>query len=148
MSDFRDAGGVAIPILMTASFKDTRLRERQERLVEWLTACDFPAAENSLRFPEDAPVARLVDMKNTRPIADSKDIWSGRLYSDRLVFPTTTTIPDWYEGLGSGFLSKLDKDFIGSLFLDPVMTNEEVMSSSESLHHPRQCGVAHVRSTF
>ncbi len=139
---YRRAGGVTIPILMSACYRDARLMARQERLVNWLIREDLPAAENSLRFPTDLPISTLLDRTRTRQIAHSRDIWSGRLYSDRLSFPTTTTVPPWYEGLPSGYLSQLDPDFIQSLFTDPVVTHDQVISCSEELHPPQQCGVA------
>ncbi|CAH2934271.1 MAG: hypothetical protein CPSOU_6515 [uncultured Paraburkholderia sp.] len=143
--NYREAGGVIVPILMSAKFKKGALADRQDRIVDWLTIHDLPAAENSLRFPADAPVTQLIDVNSTRRIADSNDVWSGRLYADRLVIPTTTTVPDSYRGLGCGFLSKLNMEFVRSLFHDPVKIHEEVMESIEDQRPPRQCGVGHIK---
>ncbi|CAH2904781.1 MAG: hypothetical protein PPHEMADM_5662 [uncultured Paraburkholderia sp.] len=143
--NYRKAGGIVVPILMSAKFKNRALTERQDRMVDWLTIHDLPAAENSLRFPVDAPVTQLIEVNSTRRITDSNDVWSGRLYADRLVIPTTTTVPDSYRGLGCGFLSKLNMGFVQSLFHDPVKTHEEVMESIEDQRPPAQCGVGHVR---
>jgi len=142
--NYRKAGGVAVPILMSAPFRDAHLASRQEEIVCWLRANDLPAAENSLRFPSNSQIKKLVDLDMTRPIAGTSDLWSGRLFSDSLVIPTTTTVPDSYRGLGSGFLSRIDLDFVRTLYHDPVCTHEEVMASGESLRHPRQCGVPNV----
>ncbi|CAH2810552.1 MAG: hypothetical protein CBHOC_5105 [uncultured Caballeronia sp.] len=143
--NYRDTGGIVVPILMSAKFKDKGLADRQGQIVDWLQIHDLPAAENSLRFPIDAPITQVIDVNSTRRIADSNDVWSGRLYADRLVIPTTTTVPNSYRGLSCGFLSKLNMEFVRSLFHDPVKTHEEVMESSEDQRPPRQCGVGHIR---
>lgn len=144
--NYREAGGIIVPILMSAKFKNKGLVDRQGQIVEWLQIHDLPAAENSLRFPIDAPITQMIDVSSTRRIAGSNDVWSGRLYADRLLIPTTTTVLDSYRGLDCGFLSKLNMEFVRSLFHDPVKTHEEVMESSEDQRPPRQCGVGHIRS--
>jgi hypothetical protein len=146
ISNYRAAGGIVIPILMTASYANPELTRRQERIVDWLVEGDFLAAENSLRIPATSPIASLVNRDETRSISSTGDIWSGRLCAERLSFPTTTTIPNSYSGMATGFLSRIDRAVIDSLFIDPVMTHDEVMSSKEDLRHPAQCGVAHIRA--
>ncbi|WP_341316902.1 hypothetical protein WN982_36860 [Paraburkholderia sp. IMGN_8] len=142
IQDYRAAGGTVVPILMTAVYRENQLDARQRDLVAWLCDHDLPAAENSLRFPLNSSIVDVIDLKKTRRIHATDDVWSGRLYDDKLIFPTTTTIPDWYEGIPSSYLSQLDASFIESLFIDPVMTHEQVMGASNELRHPHQCGVA------
>jgi hypothetical protein len=138
---YRKLGGVVIPILMTSFFKDTKLIDRQNSLVDWLVKGDYPAAENSLRFPIEAPISSVVNQSKCKQIKDENAIWSGRLYSDKLIFPTTTTVPNWYFGLSSGYLSKLDKSFIEKMFVDPVIEHNTIMSSETLYKPPRMCGV-------
>src|SRR5581483_9270869 len=47
---YRDAGGCAVPLVMTTRFGKPELNAKQEQLVQYVTDHDLPAAENSLRF--------------------------------------------------------------------------------------------------
>lgn len=144
--DYREAGGVAIPVVMSACYNVAELNERQESIVDWLLEHDFPVAENSLRFPINAPIASLIDLKKTQFIKDSIDVWSGRLFADRVLFPTTTSMPDDYHGLPSGYASKIDKRNLSSLFVDPVKTHEQVMKHPNGLVPPKKSGVPENRT--
>lgn len=144
--DYRNAGGVAIPVIMSSCYNNRELNERQEHMVNWVLDNDFPAAENSLRFPLNAPIASLVDLTETRHIYRSNDVWSGRLYADRLLFPTTTSMPDDYHGLPSAYASKIDKHKLPPLFVDPVKTHAEVMSDLTGFLPPLKSGVPEIRS--
>ncbi|AYA40232.1 hypothetical protein HZS38_06950 [Xenorhabdus nematophila] len=139
---YRNAGGIVIPIVLTAYFKDIALMERQQNIVDWMVKHDYPAAENSLRFPHDAKILELVDPNMARPLDKDDAFWSGRLYPDKLLFPTTTTIPEDYQGINSGYLSDLNLDEIHKLFTDPVKTHQEVMHSDLPLSSPKMCGVS------
>ncbi|MCL7989428.1 hypothetical protein M8998_15870 [Sphingobacterium sp. lm-10] len=143
---YRDAGGVAIPVIMSACYNDEEMNKRQEFLVDWVLKNDFPAAENSLRFPIDAPVTSLIDLQKTQFIKDSNDVWSGRLFSDRLLFPTTTSMPDDYDGLSSGYASQIDKSQLKALFVDPVKTHDQVMSNPDGFVPPQKSGVPEYRT--
>ncbi|MDR0218440.1 MAG: hypothetical protein LBI71_06070 [Enterobacteriaceae bacterium] len=145
IEQYRRAGGVIIPIVLTAFFKDITLMERQNNIVNWMKNNDYPAAENSLRFPYDTKIAELVDQNMTRPMENGRDFWSGRLYPDKLIFPTTTTIPNNYQGIISSYLSDLNIDNINELFIDPVKTHQEVMQSNLPLSSPKMCGVSDLR---
>jgi hypothetical protein len=50
-------------------------------------------------------------------------------------------VPNWYFGLSSGYLSKLDKSFIEKMFVDPVIEHNTIMSSETLYKPPRMCGV-------
>ncbi|CBJ81474.1 conserved hypothetical protein [Xenorhabdus bovienii str. Jollieti] len=142
---YRRAGGIVIPIVLTTFFKDIVLMERQNNIVEWMVENDYPAAENSLRFPHNAKVSELVDPHNVRPLEKGDEFWSGRLYPEKLSFPTTTTIPDSYQGIDTGYLSDLQLDEINKLFIDPVKTHQEIMQSKLPLSSPKMCGVSDTR---
>lgn len=142
INQYRDAGGICIPIILTTAFKSIELQERQENIVNWMVKNDFPAAENSLRFPVDSLMVDLVDKHLMRAHGDGSDIWSGRLFSDRLLMPTTTTIPDSYSGIETAFLSKLGLDRIKEIFIEPVSTHDEVLGSGQALYKPKMCGVS------
>ncbi|PHM45279.1 hypothetical protein Xmau_00929 [Xenorhabdus mauleonii] len=142
IENFREAGGIVIPIVLTAFFKDITLMERQQNIVDWMVKHDYPAAENSLRFPKDASITQVIDPEMIRPLGDGDSIWSGRLYADQLVFPATTTVPEDYQGIDSGYLSELDLDEIQQLFIDPVKTHQEVMLSDPPLASPKMCGLS------
>ncbi|APD49709.1 hypothetical protein [Francisella hispaniensis] len=139
---YRELGGIIIPILLTASFKEDELITRQNNIVEWLVQNDFPAAENSLRFPKDSFMLKFIDHSKVKTMSDESSLWSGRLYPKKLVFPTTTSIPPEYTGINSSFLSELDLDYINKLFIDPVRTHKEVLQSKQSLSSPKMCGVS------
>lgn len=139
---YRNAGGIVIPIVLTTFFKDIGLMERQQNIVDWMVTHDYPAAENSLRFPNKAKISEIVDPEMVKPLDKGDEFWSGRLYPDQLVFPTTTTVPENYQGINSGYLSELDMDEIHQLFLDPVKTHQEVMQSNLPLSSPKMCGVS------
>jgi hypothetical protein len=138
---YRRAGGVAVPLAMTALFCDSELNRKQDGLVQLLVDEDLPAAENSLRFAPTSPVMQLLDRPQYREVASSGDLWCGRLYPDVLRVPTTTSLPPQYEGLQCNRLSGNDPEFLESLFCDPVHTHQEVLTSPP-LDKPRQCGVA------
>ncbi|MEH6304209.1 TauD/TfdA family dioxygenase [Olivibacter sp. CPCC 100613] len=87
-----------------------------------------------------------IDLKKTQFIKDSIDVWSGRLFADRVLFPTTTSMPDDYHGLPSGYASKIDKRNLSSLFVDPVKTHEQVMKHPNGLVPPKKSGVPENRT--
>ncbi|WP_416776020.1 hypothetical protein ACNFJN_12830 [Xenorhabdus budapestensis] len=81
----------------------------------------------------------------TKLLEKGDEFWSGRLYPKQLVFPTTTTIPENYQGIGSSYLSTLQLDEIQKLFIDPVKTHQEVIQSDLPLSSPKMCGVSDIR---
>lgn len=137
---FREAGGCAVPLVMTTRFSEPELNAKQEHLVQYMTAHDLPAAENSLRFAPASPVMAVLDRTRMRQIASTGDFWSGRLYAGVLRVPTTSSLPSGYSGLQSGYLSRNDPGFLDGLFFDPVHTHEEVLASPP-LEKPVQAGV-------
>lgn len=141
---FRQQGGVAIPLVMTTRFRDAELNTKQQEIVDYVVEADLPAAENSLRISTDSPVFQSLDSNACRPLvkenADS-DVWCGRLFPNELRVPTTTSVPESYQGLPSPWLSKIHAGIIQSLFKDPVRTHEEVLSQP-NLAPPTMCGVA------
>jgi hypothetical protein len=141
LTSYQAAGGVAVPLMMTAYFNNSDLMERQEKLVHHLLELDLPTAENSLRFDSASPMLSLLDISQMRPVLSSNDLWSGRLFPQLLRVPTTTSIPSTYEGLQSGSLSRNSSHFLKALFCDPVHTHEEVLAGP-LLDKPMQCGVA------
>lgn len=137
---FREAGGCAVPLVMTTRFSKPELNTKQEQLVQYMTDHDLPAAENSLRFAPTSPVMAILDRNRMRQIASTGDFWCGRLYAGVLRVPTTSSLPSGYSGLQSGYLSRNDSGFLDSLFFDPVRTHEEVLASPP-LEKPVQAGV-------
>src|SRR5262249_6349505 len=86
---FREAGGCAVPLVMTTRFTEPELNAKQEQLVRYVIDHDLPAAENSLRFAPTSPVVEILDRTSMRQIASTGDFWSGRLYAGILRVPTT-----------------------------------------------------------
>lgn len=146
IQDYRKSGGIVIPILMSASYNLKELQERQDNIVNWLVKEDFLIAENSLRFPVTAAITTLVDLSKTKPVYHSNDVWSGRLYEDQAIFPTTTSIPDSYSGIPTAYSSEFDKSILPSLFIDPVKTHQEVMMYTNELMPPAKCGIVEIRT--
>ncbi len=138
---WRDAGGLAIPVVVSTRYRDPFLNDKQDQIVRFLIDHDIPGAENSLRFDPTMPVAELFDTSVARREEGVSDHWCGRLYVNELPIPTITSVPDDYEGLQSRFRSRNDVDFMRSLFHDPVPTHDEVLSS-QPLNRPRQAAVA------
>ncbi|MBU3050279.1 hypothetical protein KNV96_19240, partial [Chryseobacterium indologenes] len=145
IQEYRNLGGIVIPIIMSASYNIYQLKQRQDNIVNWLVEKDFLIAENSLRFPMTAAVTQLIDLSKTKPVYNSNDVWSGRLYEDKAIFPTTTSIPDTYSGISTAYSSKFNKHSLSLLFVDPVKTHAEVMSHSGQLMPPAKCGIAEMR---
>jgi hypothetical protein len=141
LRSYQAAGGVAIPLVMTTCFARSEMSERQEWLVDHVIQQDLPSAENSLRFHPMSPMLPLLDSAGLRPILNTNDLWSGRLFPNLLRVPTTTSVPSTYEGLQSNYLSHNDPEFLMALFCEPVHTHEEVLAGPP-LDKPRQCGVA------
>lgn len=141
IEQYREVGGVAIPLVMSAAFNDQLLLEKQQRLVDYVVDRDLPAAENSLRFEQNAPVTQLIDLSRCGQVASTNDYWAGRLFDNELLIPTTTSVPPEYCGLESPYLSKNSKDFLASLWFEPVRTNREVLTLGQDLDKPSQCGV-------
>ena len=139
---YRRLGGIVIPVLLTTIFKDIALMDRQNNIVDWLIEKDLPAAENSLRIPGYSYVANIIDKNKTRYIKNEKDFWSGRLYPDRLLLPTATSVSNDYQGIHTCYLSQLNKKFIKNLFFDAVKTHQEVIKTTELFRSPRMCGVS------
>ncbi|ATY09111.1 hypothetical protein CU254_00380 [Amycolatopsis sp. AA4] len=140
MLAYRDAGGTAVPVVMSSVYADERLNRRQDELVDWIEHNDLPGAENSLRFPQELPAARLVDRDRVGVLDGSGDLWAGRLYCERLPVPTITSVPAGYPGLPWRRRSSLDLDQLEAWRQDPVRTHDEVMSGAR-LAKPRKCGV-------
>jgi hypothetical protein len=140
IESYREAGGVAVPLVMTTRFLWPELNDKQDRLVRYMVDHDLPAAENSLRFAPHSPVLDLLDMSRLRPIAQTGDFWCGRLYDGVLLVPTTSSLPCSYSGMQSSYLSGNDPEFLKSLYCDPVPTQEEVLASPP-LQKPLQAGV-------
>ena len=140
VEQYRGVGGVAVPMIMTAAFRDEVLVRRQDRIVAYFRDRDFPMGENSLRFVPGSPVLDSIDHSACRPTADTRDLWSGRLFPD-LQVPTLTCVPAGYEGLQSPYLSKNDPEFLMSLWHESVPLHADVLSAAER-PKPRQCGVA------
>ncbi|ATE55823.1 hypothetical protein [Actinosynnema pretiosum] len=138
---YRDAGGVAVPVVMSSRYADGRLGRRQDALVDWIAGHDLPGAENSLRFPPRLSVAALLDHDRVGVLDGSGDLWAGRLYGDRLPVPTITAVPGDYPGLPWRHLSEVDRDLLASWAVDPVRTHEEVAAGG-GLAKPEQCGVS------
>lgn len=136
---YRDAGGVAIPVIMTAAFADETHARQQQALVDYCQDRDFALAENSLRFGRDNPVLAAIDLSRCRLTADTGEYWSGRLYPD-LAVCTLTSVPSAYRGLQSPWLSRNDPQFLRALWRDPVPTHAQVLSDV-SYRKPSQCGI-------
>lgn len=138
---YRDAGGLAIPVVVTTRFREEILNAKQDAIVRFLLDHDVPGAENSLRFDPTAPIARLFETEAARPVDGVSDHWCGRLYAGDLPMPTITSVPDDYEGLPCRRRSENDEDFMASLFDDPVPVWEEVLASGP-IPRPRQAAVS------
>lgn len=143
LQNYRKAGGVAIPLVMSAYYTDQDLLKRQKDLVRWVLENDFPGAENSLRFVKNTPMSTMINHGKTGDVYDENQEWSGRLFINELVFPTTTSIPDNYTGITSGFMSKLDQNHIRSLFIDEVIEHNKILSNKAIISFPPQkCGIS------
>ena len=127
---YRDAGGTIIPHVMSTYFKNPALNKRQDDIVQYTVKHDFPAAENSLRFPSDSPVLDSLDTSIFGRTSDNGDYWCGRLFPEQLQVPTTTSIPSTYKGLESPYLSANSHQFLSSLWFDTIPTNDQVRGSS------------------
>lgn len=141
MTAYRDAGGIAVPLVMTTRFAEPALNVRQDAIVARVVQLDLPGAENSLRFGVDSDIVAKLDRRQLRPVAISGDLWCGRLYTDALPIPTTTSIPANYRGLSSGFRSRIGALELARLFHEPVRTHVEVIVGAP-LPKPTQCGVS------
>jgi hypothetical protein len=139
--EYRRAGGVAVPLVMSASYADDALNAKQDALVRYMVDNDWPCAENSLRFDTASPVRLQIREEDCGKVESSGDLWSGRLYVDVLRIPTLTSLPPGYHGLESPYLSGNSAELLASLWHEPVHTHAEVMSGAR-LEKPRQCGVA------
>lgn len=137
---YRAAGGVVVPVIMTSRFRDAELAHRQDLIVDYFRERDFPLGENSLRFVPGSPVLEAIETDALRSTSDTGDLWSGRLYED-LPVPTLTSVPAQYRGLASGYLSENDAGSLAALWHEPVPTHTQVLSPARQAK-PRQCGVA------
>jgi hypothetical protein len=136
---YREHGGIAVPVVMTARFTDPALTAKQDRIVAYCEARDFPTAENALRFTPQSPVLDLIDLGACGRVASTGDFWSGRLFT-HLRVPTVTSVPVGYRGLESPYLSGNSAALLDSLWFDPVRTHAEVMSQGP-VDKPKMCGV-------
>ncbi len=138
---YQNAGGRAIPVLVSTHFRDPLLNAKQDEIVRFILDHDIPGAENSLRFDPTAPIAQLFDVTLSRREGDTADYWCGRLYPHELPVPTITSVPDDYWGVQNRFRSRNDPDFFETLFDDPVPTQDEVLSN-RPLRRPKQAAVS------
>lgn len=138
---YRAAGGIAIPVVMTAAFAADELANRQDWIVDRIAEHDLPGAENSLRIPADLPVVELLAYERVQVLDESGDLWAGRIYVDALPVPTTASLPGDYPGLTGSYLSGIDLEWLESWRCDPIPTHDEVMSGLR-FAKPRQAGVA------
>ncbi|MFD4413543.1 hypothetical protein ACFVXW_22435 [Streptomyces sp. NPDC058251] len=139
---YRRAGGLAVPIVMSAPFRDEGLLTKQRAIVDHVLEHDFPAAENSLRFSPGSPMLELLNPDELGRVSSTHDLWGGRLFSDELRVPTITSVPPEYHGLESSFFSRLSTEVLTELSLEPVRTHSEVLNSDRDVDKPRQCGVS------
>ncbi|MEK0161900.1 MULTISPECIES: hypothetical protein [Pseudoalteromonas] len=138
---FRKSGGVGIPIVMSTVFVKKSLNQKQSSLVDFLDSNDYPIAENSLRFPRNSSMLPMIDISRAS-LEEHGDYWCGRIFSENIVqIPTTTSVPNHYSGLGSGYMSRICKSYLKTLWVDPVPTNRQVLSQT-SFRKPIKCGVA------
>jgi hypothetical protein len=140
--EYRAAGGIAIPVVVTTVFRDPRLNAYQDEIVDQLGVLDLPSAENSLRLHPTDKVVAEIDTERTRPIAESDEVWCGRLHPDSLPVPTITSVASRYRGLRSGYLSRLGRDELTLLFDEPIPTSDEVLTH-RPIPKPRQAGIPH-----
>lgn len=140
MLEYRAKGGLGLPVVMSAKFKNQALNERQDQLVRALIEHDLPAAENSIRFNPKSPVLSAIDTSSCGIVDQSGDLWAGRLYPEQLIVPTLSSVPSSYTGVDP-YRSKNDRDFLASIFADPVPTNRAILESDHSLSKPACAGV-------
>lgn len=127
--DYRNTGGLSIPVVMTAAFKDVSLDNRQATIVDHILKFNLPGAENSIRFDPGSPVMQAISAEKCGPVANSGDIWAGRLYSDKLTAPTLSSVPSGYRGVHP-YRSQNSLGELRALFADPVPLNDEILSGA------------------
>ncbi|WP_196894391.1 hypothetical protein [Aureivirga marina] len=133
---YRNCGGIAIPMLISTYFKRGNLNRKQDKIVEYISEKDILGAENSLRFDKFSPVSKMVDLDKCRRIESTKDYWCGRIFSEELKVPITTTLPPYYLGMQNPYMSKNEEKFLNSLWYENVYTHEEVIANAELLNNP------------
>ena len=128
MLRYREQGGLAVPVVMTTRFRDSILNKRQDAIVQHLVDLDLPGAENSIRFDAASPARPALQLSSLGAVAESNDLWAGRLYADTLLVPTLSSVGSTYEGV-SPYASQNAPDRLRSMFVDPVPTNDELLRS-------------------
>ncbi len=141
---YRSAGGIAIPVVVTANFIADALNKFQDDIVSEINRRDLPGAENSLRFRADSIVAQELRLAEAFVENTCADRWFGRLFAVRLPVPTITSVDDSYGGIASGYQSRIDPDQLSELYCEPVPTYQELATGVVG-HRPRRAGVAHRR---
>jgi hypothetical protein len=107
--------------------------------VQQLLDLDLPGAENSIRFHAASPVRPALELSSFGSVAESNDLWAGRLYADTLLVPTLSSVDSTYVGVAP-YASQNAPDRLENMFADPVPTNDELLRKGVA-SKPRCAGV-------
>jgi hypothetical protein len=129
MHDYREHGGLSVPVVMTAAFKDEALNNRQARIVDQVLDLNLPGAENSIRFNPRSRVMSAINPEVCGPVANTGDLWAGRIYSDKLTVPTLSSVSAGYRGV-QPYRSQNSASSLEPLFADPVPTHAEILGGA------------------
>jgi len=98
LSDFRNAGGKAVPYLMSCRYADLELARNEAALVAWIADNDFLAAEHPLRFDSDNRIIPRLMRDGFWHPKMTNQYWFGRLYDNFPGFrlpPPTHLLPHY-----------------------------------------------------
>ena len=96
---YRQAGGMAVPYLMSFKFADHALKNNQELIVEKVVADDYVAAEHPLRLSNDNIGLESAETDRHYHPKFADQTWFGRLYSEigNFILPPPTFLPPEYD---------------------------------------------------
>lgn len=134
---YREAGGPAIPYLMTTVFAHPVLVRRQLDLVNWIVAHDLPGAEHPLRLNSTNPLQRYIDGGSGFPHPKfPEQAWFGSLYPEDLLIPPPPSLLASYAGLGETYQSRIDWAEVSHHFDRGIPLNADLVSGKADLAHP------------
>ncbi len=143
LTKYQSLGGLAIPNVMTAKYENDDLRDRQDKIVDFLVEHDIPACENPLRLTYGSQVSLLLDqtaifpVPQNKPNQDDPEMYCGAMYREALPLPPYYSMKSLYAGLPSNRRSELSSEFIESCWEIPIATAEELLEGKITPRSPR-----------
>ncbi len=97
--DYKNIGGISIPYLMTAKYKNTILKNNQDYIIKFIVDNDFIAGEHPLRISKSNPLINELCTDGFYHPKYNDQYWFGRILFDvdNFILPAPTHLKPEYS---------------------------------------------------